>query len=287
MLRPPEYAGLWIAGGLVRRECGSCLGGLEAAIVKRIAFLHTVAALAEKFRSLTSAELPQYKRLPHAGRKPAAVDLMRQQPVEGITRRLVSVRRPRSGGGCGAGRVHLFVDIPLVDVPAAPSEFRSSKLMIRWPSALFLPASGSVYCARPAARLPQVPDLIAEHAARSGGLSPSEAVLVDNAFAALQRGDRTVHDELVQAAAADIALRTDVIVLAQASMAHLAEPRVSPFGACSFQSTHSDGSIARPPASGLRKEGRFSTPREPRGEGRQRHATCLCEMQHPLRRVRR
>jgi hypothetical protein len=51
-----------------------------------------------------------------------------------------------------------------------------------------------------------------------------DAILVANAFAALQQGKRDEHDALVQAAAVDLAARSDVIVLAQASMAHLAEP---------------------------------------------------------------
>ncbi len=46
-----------------------------------------------------------------------------------------------------------------------------------------------------------------------------EAAVADGAFDALRRGDRAEHDRLVARAAADLAARRDVLVLAQASMA--------------------------------------------------------------------
>jgi len=49
-------------------------------------------------------------------------------------------------------------------------------------------------------------------------------VLCGAAFEALVNGQRDVHDRLVTEAAADLAPRVDRIVLAQASLAHLAEP---------------------------------------------------------------
>jgi Asp/Glu/hydantoin racemase len=51
-----------------------------------------------------------------------------------------------------------------------------------------------------------------------------EALLVEGAFQALSAGNRDEHDRLVREAAVALAKRCDVIVLAQASMAHLEEP---------------------------------------------------------------
>lgn len=58
----------------------------------------------------------------------------------------------------------------------------------------------------------------ADHAGRSIELSVR---LVEGAFAALQSGDRTRHDELVCREAASLAPDVDIIVLAQASLARL------------------------------------------------------------------
>jgi Asp/Glu/hydantoin racemase len=51
-----------------------------------------------------------------------------------------------------------------------------------------------------------------------------EGLLVEGAFQALSAGKREEHDRLVREAAVALATRSDVIVLAQASMAHLEEP---------------------------------------------------------------
>ncbi len=48
-----------------------------------------------------------------------------------------------------------------------------------------------------------------------------ELVLVENALPALLNGDATTHDNLVKKAVLDLAQRTDVVVLAQASMARV------------------------------------------------------------------
>ena len=59
-----------------------------------------------------------------------------------------------------------------------------------------------------------------ETVARAGGLDVEvEEVLVDDAFAQLERGDRAAHDALVIAAVRALAGRVDVVVCAQGSMA--------------------------------------------------------------------
>jgi Asp/Glu/hydantoin racemase len=199
------------------------LGDLEAAIVKRIAFLHTVAALAEKFRSLTSAELPNINAF-HMLDESLLQDLMRQQPVEGITRRLVTFVGLAVEAGAELVVFTCSSTSPLVDVARRCHQIPILKIDDPMAERAVLAGERIGLLCTTSSTVAPSSDLIAEHAARLGRPVAVEAVLVDNAFAALQRGDRTVHDELVQAAAADIAPRTDVIVLAQASMAHLAEP---------------------------------------------------------------
>ena len=74
-------------------------------------------------------------------------------------------------------------------------------------------------------------NLIRRQARDAGRAVEVEAVLVEGAFAALQAGRAAEHDERVLAALEDLLRRSDVVVLAQASMARLlgslsAPPRV-------------------------------------------------------------
>jgi len=61
--------------------------------------------------------------------------------------------------------------------------------------------------------------LLEAEAARQGKEVVAELVLVEDAIAALFAGDGERHDRLVAGAALDLAARSDVVVLAQASMA--------------------------------------------------------------------
>ena len=64
-------------------------------------------------------------------------------------------------------------------------------------------------------------NLIRRQARDAGRAVEVEAVLVEGAFAALQAGHAAEHDERVLAALEDLLRRSDVVVLAQASMARL------------------------------------------------------------------
>jgi hypothetical protein len=66
--------------------------------------------------------------------------------------------------------------------------------------------------------------LLAAHCAAAGTRVQAEPLLVEGAFAALSAGRRDEHDALVTKAALALAHRTDRLVLAQASLAHLCEP---------------------------------------------------------------
>jgi Asp/Glu/hydantoin racemase len=61
--------------------------------------------------------------------------------------------------------------------------------------------------------------LLEAEAARQGKTLTTEPVLVEGAIAALFAGDGETHDRLVSRAALELAARSDVVVLAQASMA--------------------------------------------------------------------
>ncbi|HYC71486.1 MAG TPA: aspartate/glutamate racemase family protein [Opitutaceae bacterium] len=66
-------------------------------------------------------------------------------------------------------------------------------------------------------------DLVRRRAAAAGREIALEPVLCPGAFEALMAGDAAKHDALVAAALRDLAARSDVVVLAQASMARVVE----------------------------------------------------------------
>jgi Asp/Glu/hydantoin racemase len=67
-------------------------------------------------------------------------------------------------------------------------------------------------------------EILREHADRRAKIVTIAERLCEGAFDLLMSGDREGHDALVFAGASDLAQDADVIVLAQASMARLAEP---------------------------------------------------------------
>ena len=63
--------------------------------------------------------------------------------------------------------------------------------------------------------------LLRQHATRQGCEALITPVVRPEAYEALMAGDRARHDSIVCAAARDLGRKADVIVLAQASLAHL------------------------------------------------------------------
>jgi len=66
-------------------------------------------------------------------------------------------------------------------------------------------------------------DLVKRRAAVAGKTVEVEAVLCEGAFDALMSGDAATHDAAVSKALKELSSRVDVIVLAQASMARVAD----------------------------------------------------------------
>jgi Asp/Glu/hydantoin racemase len=188
-----------------------------------IAFLHTVAALAEKFRGLANEALSGADSF-HLLDESLLRDLMRGQPLPGIRHRLVNFVGLAVDAGAELIVFTCSSTSPLIDT--ARHCYEVPILKVDDPMAEHAVQVGNrigVLCTTTSTVSPSA-DLLAHHAARLGREVQVESVLVENAFAALQKGDRDRHDKLVTTAATSLAARADVIVLAQASMAHLAQP---------------------------------------------------------------
>jgi Asp/Glu/hydantoin racemase len=191
--------------------------------MKHIAFLHTVAALAEKFKVLAGDSLPGIDIF-HMLDESLLQDLMRQRSVPAVTRRLITLVGLAVDAGAELVVFTCSSTSPLIDMARRCYEVPILKIDDPLAErAVQLGRRIGVLCTTTSTVSPSS-DLLVYHAERLGQKAEVEAVLVENAFAALQQGDRARHDALVQAAANDLAARVDVLVLAQASMAHLAEP---------------------------------------------------------------
>jgi len=192
-------------------------------MIRSIAFIHTVALLVERFRPRFEAELPG-QRCFHMLDESVLQDLLRDGPSPAITRRIASLAMLAADAGadlivftCSSTSPAIDVVRNLVPVP-----------IVKIDDAMYAEAARSdgrvgLLCTARSTLEPSR-SLLAEHVTAAGTRVEAEPLLVDGAFEALRAGRREEHDALVTRAALLLAERADRLVLAQASLAHLAEP---------------------------------------------------------------
>ena len=192
-------------------------------MIRRIAFIHTVAMLVDRFRPRFQAELPEADCF-HMLDESVLQDLLRSGPSAAITRRVTGLATLAADAGaelivftCSSTSPAIDTARQLVSVPILKIDDPMYAQAAREPGrvGLICTTSSTVSPSR---------TLLAEHARAAGMQVEAESVLCGAAFQALVKGQRDVHDRLVTEAAAELAPRVDRIVLAQASLAHLAEP---------------------------------------------------------------
>ena len=192
-------------------------------MIRRIAFIHTVAMLVDRFRPRFQAELPEADCF-HMLDESVLQDLLRGGPSPAITRRVTGLATLAADAGaelivftCSSTSPAIDTARQLVSVPILKIDDPMYAKAAREPGrvGLICTTSSTVAPSR---------SLLAEHARAAGVQVEADSVLCGAAFEALVKGQRDVHDRLVTEAAADLAPRVDRIVLAQASLAHLAEP---------------------------------------------------------------
>lgn len=191
-------------------------------MIRRLAVLHTVRALAERFGTALREAHPDLDHF-HMLDESLLQDLMRHGPSPAITRRVVNFAGAAADAGADLILFTCSSTSPAVD--AARATVAAPILKIDDPLMEAAATAGArlgILCTTTSTAGPSEA-LLRAHAARLGVTPEVEVVLVAPAFAALSKGDRARHDALLRAAATDLAARADAIVLAQASMAHLQE----------------------------------------------------------------
>jgi Asp/Glu/hydantoin racemase len=192
-------------------------------MIRRIAFIHTVAMLVDRFRPRFQAELPEADCF-HMLDESVLQDLMRGGPSPAITRRVTGLASLAADAGaelivftCSSTSPAIDTARQVVSVPILKIDDPM------YAKAASEPGRVGLICTTSSTVEPSR-SLLAAHAREAGVTIDAESVLCGAAFEALVKGQRDVHDRLVTEAATTLAPRVDRIVLAQASLAHLAEP---------------------------------------------------------------
>jgi Asp/Glu/hydantoin racemase len=192
-------------------------------MTKRIAFVHTVGFLVEEFRARVRADMPAADCF-HILNESLLQDLLRGAPLPLVYRRVVdqivlaAEARPDlivvtcSSTSPAVDIARRLVPVPIlkIDDPMMAEAARSGTRI-----GLLCTASSTV---EPSSAL------LRAHAAEQGREVAIRTVLCPEAYQALMAGDRARHDAMLHEAATGIAGEVDVLVLAQASLAHLRDP---------------------------------------------------------------
>lgn len=191
--------------------------------MKRLAFLHTVPVLVEKFRELAAERLSGIKTF-HMLDESLLQDLMLRGASETITRRVVTFSGLAYDAGADVIVFTCSSTSPAIDTARACIPVPILKIDDPMAErAVELGPRISILCTTTSTQEPSRM-LVESHARRLGREVRARSVLVGGAFDSLRAGDRATHDDLIGRVASQSARDSDVLVLAQASMAHLAEP---------------------------------------------------------------
>jgi Asp/Glu/hydantoin racemase len=192
-------------------------------LMKRLAVLHTVSFLVDRFKPLLKERYPTLDSF-HMLDESLLQDLLRGGTPQAIVPRvatLVGVARDAgadlilftcSSTSPAVDLVRSKIDVPIVKIDDAMAE-----------KAVSLGRRIAVLCTASSTVGPST-GIVAEHARKQERAVEIRGELCDAAYNALMVGDRDGHDRLLSEAARRLAETSDVIVLAQASMAHLAKP---------------------------------------------------------------
>jgi Asp/Glu/hydantoin racemase len=188
---------------------------------RRLAVVHTVATLVPLFKQKLSEAYPELDVF-HVLDESLLQDLIRRGEQPDLVGRVVSHALLAEKAGATAILFTCSSTSPAVDT--ARQVVRIPIVKIDDAMANAAASSGrriGLVCTTPSTVRPSSA-LIRAHAEELGHDVEVVTALEQDAYAALMRGDRDEHDRIVSAAVRRLARDCDVVVLAQASMAHLA-----------------------------------------------------------------
>jgi Asp/Glu/hydantoin racemase len=192
-------------------------------MIRRLAVLHTVVFLADMFRTLLKQNLPDLESF-HVVDESLLQDLLREGrlTVPLVRRLAVQAILAREAGAdlilftCSSTSPAVDTARALVEIPILKIDDPLAARAVQQGERIGLVATAQT-------TLEPSVKLIEAHAARLGKQVQVNAVLEAGAFQARLAGDLAGHDRLVRQTVTQLAQANEVVVLAQASMAHLAE----------------------------------------------------------------
>lgn len=198
-------------------------------MTKRIAFIHTVGFLIEDFRARMRAEMPTADCF-HILNESLLQDLLRGAPQPLVYRRVIDQIVLAADAQPDLIVVTCSSTSPAVDI--ARRIVPQPILKIDDPMAAQAARSGpriGLLCTA-ASTVEPSSALLHSHAAEQGRDITIKTVLRPEAYQALVAGDRARHDAILYQAASEISNEVDVLVLAQASLAHLRDRLAAELG---------------------------------------------------------
>jgi len=191
-------------------------------MTKKVGFVHTVVALADRFKQQMAELFPDVRAF-HIVDESLIHDVLESgELTSSIIRRLSAhVVLAREGGAdlimvtCSSTSPGVDVARKLVDVPVLKIDDPMAEKAVEMAESIGVLATVKT-------TLVPSTELIESKARIKGKSVTIESKLSDKAFDLLLRGDKGGHDRLVKDAALGLANKVDVLVLAQASMSHLA-----------------------------------------------------------------
>jgi Asp/Glu/hydantoin racemase len=188
-----------------------------------VAMLHTVPGLVAGMETLAVGAVPGLRVLHYVDESLLQDTIAKGTTPGHVRRRLVNYARYAEESGAEA----LLVSCSSIgEAATAAQDFVSIPVLrIDTPMAELAVASGDRIgvLATLSATLGPTTRLVQESAKRQNKTPAITARIADGAFSALRAGDRAMHDGLVLAAFSELAAESDVVVLAQASMARVIE----------------------------------------------------------------
>ncbi|HXZ98582.1 MAG TPA: aspartate/glutamate racemase family protein [Candidatus Acidoferrum sp.] len=194
-----------------------------AAIKKRLALLHTVTGLASTFQQLCAELMPNVEIYQIVDESLLKNTIREGAPSPATYRRLANHLRGAEEAGADAVLVTCSSIGPCVE--AARPMIEIPVIRVDEPMAEKAVQTGTRIgvAATLATTLKPTAELIQRKAAQTGRTHTITPKICEGAFEAVVSGDTATHDRIVSQSLLELDAKTDVIVLAQASMARVTD----------------------------------------------------------------